>query len=50
MIMAGASAVGVGTALKDDDKIFKKICTGIKEFMKEQNYTKIQDFVGCAVE
>jgi dihydroorotate dehydrogenase (NAD+) catalytic subunit len=50
MMMAGASAVGVGTALKEDNEIFNKICSEIREFMEKQNYSKISDFVGCAVE
>jgi len=49
MLMAGASAVGVGTALWNNDKIFIEICTEIKEFMERQNYNKITDLVGCAV-
>lgn len=50
MLMAGASAVGIGTALRDDDEIFKKICTEIENFMKKENYNKLSEFIGCAVE
>jgi len=49
MMMAGASAVGVGTALWKNDNAFIEICAEIRAFMKNQNYSKLSDFIGCAV-
>ena len=51
MIMAGASVVGICTeAILNGPKVFGKIATEIKEFMKEKNYNTIEDFRGLALE
>lgn len=47
MIMAGATAVGVGSAIyyREID-VFKKINSEIKEFMVKNNYKDVKEFVG----
>ncbi|HIE33599.1 MAG TPA: dihydroorotate dehydrogenase [Candidatus Altiarchaeales archaeon] len=47
MIMAGASAVGVGTAVMNYGiDVFAKICKEIEEFMNEQGYSNIDGIIG----
>ncbi len=47
--MAGASAVGVGTAIMyRQEDAFEKICEEIEAFMKENGFKKIKDLVGIA--
>lgn len=49
--MAGASAVGVGTAvLYRQEDAFGKICGEMEEFMKENCFKKVRDIVGLAHE
>ncbi len=49
MLMAGASAVGVGTAIMHHDiTIFKKISQEIEEFMREENYSSLKELIGKA--
>lgn len=49
MLMAGASAVGVGTAVwKEGEGIFKKISAGLKDFMEKEGYQSIDELVGLA--
>ncbi|MBU0758358.1 MAG: dihydroorotate dehydrogenase [Nanoarchaeota archaeon] len=51
MIMAGASLVGVGTAvLYGDISVFRKMNEEILEFMEKNNYKTIKDMVGVAHE
>jgi len=51
MIMAGATAVGIGTAVYNRGlDVFRKVTEEIKEFMEKNNYTKIQDMRGKAHE
>ncbi|NQV08747.1 dihydroorotate dehydrogenase [Candidatus Woesearchaeota archaeon] len=48
MLMAGASAVGVGTAVYYREvNVFKKICDEMESWMKENNYTKIEQLIGA---
>ncbi|MFH1788091.1 MAG: dihydroorotate dehydrogenase [Candidatus Altiarchaeota archaeon] len=48
-LMAGASTVGVGTAVMyRREDAFKKICEEIRDFMKENGFSKIKDMVGLA--
>lgn len=47
-IMAGASAVQVGTATFSNPKCMEEIVDGIKAFMLRKNYACIDDFKGCA--
>ncbi|MEM4347805.1 MAG: dihydroorotate dehydrogenase [Candidatus Altiarchaeota archaeon] len=49
MLMAGASAVGIGTGiLYRDLKIFREISRGIENFMRENNYKNLRDIIGAA--
>lgn len=49
MMMAGASAVGLGTAvLWRDVGVFSLICNEIKEFMKEEGLSKLEEIIGAA--
>ncbi len=49
-IMAGASAVQIGTALwKHGRGIFSKVSNELEEFMAAEGYTKIEDFRGLAL-
>ncbi|MFG0329698.1 MAG: dihydroorotate dehydrogenase [Phycisphaerales bacterium] len=45
-ILAGASAVGVGTALFADPKVVKRINRGLDEWVKRQGAASIGDLVG----
>jgi dihydroorotate dehydrogenase (NAD+) catalytic subunit len=51
MIMAGATAVGVGTSVyyRGID-VFQKICYEIEEFMEKHGYSRIEEFRGIAHE
>lgn len=46
LILAGADAVGVGTALFYDPLVCEKINEGILEYMTHHGYSRISDFVG----
>jgi len=48
MIMAGATLVGIGTAVYDSVDVFKRVCNEIEKFMKEEGYSSIKDMVGAA--
>jgi dihydroorotate dehydrogenase (NAD+) catalytic subunit len=51
MMMAGATAVGIGTAVVTRGaSVFSKVSNEIKEFMEENGYTKIKQIVGMAHE
>jgi dihydroorotate dehydrogenase (NAD+) catalytic subunit len=45
-IIAGATTVGVGTALFYDPMVCKKINTGIAEYLREQGLTSVTQLVG----
>ena len=47
MMMAGASAVQIGSAVYDDINIFNKICTGLSGYLSDKNYT-LHDIIGLA--
>jgi len=47
-LLAGASAIQVGTALMTDPRAPRRIISGIKEFMSERGYSKLEDFRGKA--
>lgn len=49
-IMAGASAVQVGTATFSNPKCMEEIVEGLKAFMVRKNYACLDDFRGCALE
>jgi dihydroorotate dehydrogenase (NAD+) catalytic subunit len=46
MMLAGASAVEVGTALYEGYGVFNKINRGIEEYMKRKKHRRVQDMVG----
>lgn len=49
MILAGATAVGVGSAIYTEGLgVFQKIISGLKKYMKENNYQSITEFRGKA--
>ena len=48
-ILLGCTAVQVGTAVKDDIFVFKKIAKEIEDYMKEMNYTSLDEFRGAAL-
>src|SRR5512146_1474948 len=45
-LIAGATAVGVGTALFYDPMVCKKINAGIAEYLREQGLTRVTQLVG----
>lgn len=49
MIMAGASVIGIGSAVYYDSiGVFNNICKGMEEFMKQEGYSSIKEMVGAA--
>lgn len=46
MMMAGASAVQMGTAIFSDPYAPIKVCEGMEKFLAEQKIEKISDIVG----
>ncbi len=46
MMMAGASAVQMGTAIFNDPYAPIKVCEGMEKFLTEQKVEKISDIVG----
>ena len=47
MMMAGASAVQIGSAVYDNDSVFKDVWGGAERFMKENGYT-FDELIGLA--
>ena len=51
MMMAGASAVGIGTAIHDRGvDVFKKVCDEMESWMSEHGFDNIKDIIGAAHE
>lgn len=51
MIMAGAAAVGIGTAVHyRGQDVFNKVSEEIKKFMEKEGYSKVSELVGVANE
>ncbi len=48
-IMAGASALQVGTATFANPSCMIDIIAGLKDYMSRKGYSKIEDFRGCAL-
>ena len=49
MLMAGASAVGIGTAVwRDGVGVFGRVCRELNEFMEDNDYPKLRDLIGRA--
>ncbi len=47
-IMAGASAVQIGSAVFANPNVARDVCDGLKSFMKRKGYNNIEDFRGIA--
>ena len=47
MIMAGASAVAVGTASFHDQTAAVQVIDGIERYLEENGVADIRDLVGC---
>ncbi|MBE0524385.1 MAG: dihydroorotate dehydrogenase [Methanosarcinales archaeon] len=47
MMMAGASAVQIGSAVHDNINIFNQICTGLTRYLSDTNYT-LHEIIGLA--
>ncbi|MEZ5336581.1 MAG: dihydroorotate dehydrogenase [Methanolobus sp.] len=50
MMMAGASAVQVGSAVYEGLEVFSSISMGIEKFVAEKGYTDVTDIIGIAHE
>ncbi len=50
LIMAGASAVQIGSAVYEGTNVFSNISEGINRFLKEYGYANIEDITGIAHE
>ena len=50
MILAGATAVSVGTANFTDPRAAEKVVAGIEEYMKKYNVADIKDLIGAVQE
>ncbi|MEE8403665.1 MAG: dihydroorotate dehydrogenase, partial [Candidatus Hydrothermarchaeaceae archaeon] len=49
-LMAGAKAVEIGTAVHFRGvDVFKKVCTEIEDFMKENGHNDLRDIIGAAL-
>ena len=49
MIMAGATAVGVGSALQGEGSaVFGRIGTELEELMRQEGYRRLEEIRGCA--
>ncbi|MFX1485755.1 MAG: dihydroorotate dehydrogenase [Promethearchaeota archaeon] len=48
LILAGASAIQIGTALISGLTVFKEIIRGIKNYLKARDYGSISDIIGLA--
>jgi dihydroorotate dehydrogenase (NAD+) catalytic subunit len=46
-ILAGASAVAIGTSLFVDPATPNKVCTGLDEWLKKQGVDRLTDLVGA---
>jgi dihydroorotate dehydrogenase (NAD+) catalytic subunit len=46
-MLAGASAVAIGTALFVDPATPNKICEGLKEYMAKMKIERLTDFIGA---
>ena len=50
MMMAGASAVQIGSAVYDRLDIFSEISTGIEAFLQRKGYSDVKKLIGLAHE
>jgi dihydroorotate dehydrogenase (NAD+) catalytic subunit len=50
MMLAGASAVEIGSAVHEDTQIFEKISKGIDTYLQKYGYSKAEDITGLSHE
>jgi len=50
MMMAGAAAVQVGSAVYDRLDIFSEISKGIEAFLQRKGYSNVKELIGLAHE
>lgn len=50
MILAGATAVSIGTANFTDPKVSEKVVAGIEEYMRKYGVEDIKELVGAVQE
>ena len=48
-LLAGASAVAVGTANFNDPAVTMKICDGINDYLAQRHLESVQDIIGAAL-
>ena len=48
-LLAGASAVAVGTANFNDPMVTMKICDGINDYLAQRHLESVQDIIGAAL-
>jgi dihydroorotate dehydrogenase (NAD+) catalytic subunit len=46
LILAGASAVQIGTALYDGYGVFPRIVRGIEEYLRRKRFRRLEDVIG----
>jgi dihydroorotate dehydrogenase (NAD+) catalytic subunit len=47
-LLAGASAVQIGTAVADNTDIFQAVTKGVETYLRKKNYGSVKDIVGLA--
>lgn len=47
-LLAGASAVQIGTAVSDNTDIFQAVTKGVETYLRKKNYRSVKDIVGLA--
>jgi len=47
-LLAGASAVQIGTAVADDIEVFQSITKGVENYLRKKNARSVKDIVGLA--
>jgi dihydroorotate dehydrogenase (NAD+) catalytic subunit len=47
-LLAGASAVQIGTAVADNTDVFQAVTKGVETYLRKKNYGSVKDIVGLA--
>ncbi len=47
-LLAGASAVQIGTAVADNTDVFQAVTKGVETYLRKKNYRSVKDIVGLA--
>ena len=47
-LLAGASAVQIGTAVADNTDIFQAVTKGVETYLRKKNYGSVKNIVGLA--